>query len=332
MRIEVGPADIAASRFTISPLIEAMSALRLLAGTERAGVLRPWVRRAKARYAALRDAEPAVDALVALFRESGYNADFIQPPPVAVHATFADELAGVRATPRERAAREVERNLAGHRSPPAGASRILSGEDVVDRVADAIAATWRALIEPEWPRLRAILERDIVHRAGRLAAYGWAAALTDLHPRLSWSPGGDHGAIEVRVRDTGVRRPAGRGLLLIPSVFASFVAYVDPPWPYAIVYRARGVADLLDGARGGRRPTRPPEALARLLGGTRAAVLLGLAEPATTSQLVARLALPLGTVGDHLAVLREAGLVRRIRTGRSVRYERTERGDALAER
>jgi DNA-binding transcriptional ArsR family regulator len=53
------------------------------------------------------------------------------------------------------------------------------------------------------------------------------------------------------------------------------------------------------------------------------------ASPASTSQLVAQLSMTLGGVGDHLAVLRRAGLVSRTRSGRSVLYSRTALGDAL---
>jgi predicted MarR family transcription regulator len=40
--------------------------------------------------------------------------------------------------------------------------------------------------------------------------------------------------------------------------------------------------------------------------------------------------MPVGSVGDHLKVLHEAGLLTRARAGRSVLYQRTPVGDALA--
>jgi hypothetical protein len=177
MRIEVSSADVAASRYAISPLIETMSALRVVAGKETAGPLGPVVARLRPRYEALRR-DPAIGTLVALFRHGGYNADFTQPPPAGVGLTFAEELAAVRGTPLRRARAEIARNLAGHPAPPAYAQRILDAPDVIARLADGIEAAWTALIEPEWPRLRAVLERDVVQRAGRLAAYGCGGTRT----------------------------------------------------------------------------------------------------------------------------------------------------------
>ena len=324
MRIVVGPGDVAASRFAISPLGEAMSALRVLAGREPAGPLRPWIERTRPRYDRLRRDTPAVGALIALFRGPGYNADFIRPPPAGVGLTFDQELAAVRATPLRQARAELARNLDGHRRPSAYVGAILAAPDVVDRLADAIRATWASLVQPDWPRLRAILERDVVQRAGQLAAYGWAAALADLDERLSWESDGPRGEITIRGFGLQTHRPGG-GLLFVPSAFSKLIPYVDPPWPYALVYRARGVAELL----GPLDPARPRDALDRLVGATRATLLRALAAPASTTQLASQLGLAVGTVGDHLAVLRETGLVRRARLGRTVRYERTALGDAL---
>ncbi|WP_326549806.1 ArsR/SmtB family transcription factor [Micromonospora sp. NBC_01813] len=325
MRIEVSSGDIAASRFAISPLGETLAALRLFAGIRTAGPLLPWVHRHRDRYEALRRAQPGIAALRALDHpRHGYHADFVQPPPDGVGLTFADQLAVVRRTSLDRARDEIGRNLDGLPPPTGVAARFLAADDVVDRFAETIDATWQALIAPDWPRLRAILERDVIYRAGRLTTYGWSSALADLDARLHWDP--EPGTITVDGFSPQRHRLGGRGLLLVPTVFGVLSLHLEPPWPYAIGYRARGVAGLF----GPPAADRAADGLDRLIGPTRAAVLRALAVPATTSQLVAQFGLALGTIGGQLAVLRDAGLVRRVRTGREVRYERTALGDALS--
>ncbi|GAB3856399.1 hypothetical protein GCM10029963_52680 [Micromonospora andamanensis] len=183
MRIEVTPADVAASRYAISPLGEAVWALRVHTGQHAVPGLAPWVARTRSVFERLRRDQPAVGALMALLRRGGYNADFIQPPPDGIGRSFAEELAVVRATPLGQARDELSRNLVGLRTPPAYARRIYDSPDVVDRLADAIEASWATLVQPDWPRLRAVLERDLVHRAGRLLAYGWGP------PWRTWTRG-----------------------------------------------------------------------------------------------------------------------------------------------
>jgi DNA-binding transcriptional ArsR family regulator len=364
-RIAVGADDLAASRFAISPLIELRDALRLLAGrTHRRPPpgLRAWLDRARPAYGALRR-DVAIDAVNALQRER-WGADFIAPPPTSGLATrIGDELAAVRATPAEQARAEIDYCLADAGDLAPETRRILGAREVVDVLTDALTAAWEALLGPHWPQLRAILERDVVHRAARLTDVGWAGALDDLHPNVRWRAGGrdatripassghptppdrrgarapapsnqqDHGAptygfIEIRhFSAAGELDLAGRGLLFLPSAFGwpGVGVYNDPPWHPALVYPARGIAALWDPPH----EAAPPDALARLLGVTRAAILLALDEPASTSQLVGQLGASLGGVGDHLAALRYAGLVSRSRAGRSVLYRRTPVGDAL---
>jgi DNA-binding transcriptional ArsR family regulator len=119
----------------------------------------------------------------------------------------------------------------------------------------------------------------------------------------------------------------GTGLLLVPSVFIwpGVAAFSDEPWPRTIIYPARGVSALWEPS-----PAADAEALADLIGRSRARVLRGLADPASTTQLARALDLAPGAAGDHLAVLLRAGLVDRSRSGRSVLYWRTPLGDALA--
>jgi DNA-binding transcriptional ArsR family regulator len=113
-----------------------------------------------------------------------------------------------------------------------------------------------------------------------------------------------------------------------------------PDRPYALVYPARGTGAEPSAPAGDRDSDRAADlerdvdrrdrALARLVGTGRAAILGALARPATSSELAAELDLSLGTVGGHLAVLREAELVVGARVGRRVVYRRTEAGEVLA--
>lgn len=335
LRIAVGNEDLTTTRFALSPLWELSHALRLLSGDplqQDEPVLRPWLVRARDRYLAL-IRETDIEVILAL-HPPGWGADFLSPVPAGLSTTIDDLLAQVRSTPPEQAHREVAEAL--RRQPPVDprVRRILASDQVAVRAADVLAAAWQALLEPEWPTLRAILERDVVYRAGQLATRGWAAALTGLHATLSWHqdeielsrwPGdeqADLGGPGDKQADLG-----GRGLLFVPSVFIwpRLALTLDPPWPRALIYPARGVAALWE------QPARtgPGTALDRLLGVSRAAILSALEEPASTTQLAALLGQSIGSIGDHLAVLRAAGLVTRARSGRSVLYRRTPVGDAL---
>lgn len=321
LRLAVGSDDLARTRFAVSPLWELVHAMRALAGRgARRGPAQPWVERARGRYAELRR-ETDVEAVLAL-QPPGYGADFVVPPPRGVATTVDDLLDDVRATPLDQARSEIDRALRLGPEPPARLRAVLGRDDVTGYLADVLATAWRRLLAPDWPQLQAILERDVVHRAGRLARGGWAAALDDVHPQVRYADG----HVELARGEEGDVDLGGRGLLLMPSVFVwPGVAYgLEPPWPPVLIYPARGVAALWGGA-----PSDAAGGLARLLGPTRAAVLTALDEPATTTQLVAALHLSVGGVGDHLAALRDAGVVGRARTGRSVLYTRTAVGDAL---
>jgi DNA-binding transcriptional ArsR family regulator len=324
--MEVRSEDLTTTRFALSPLWELSHALRLLAGGAHEPdepVLRPWLVRARERFRDLaRDTDLAV---ILALHPPGWGADFLSPVPFGVNTTIGDLLNQVRSTPAAQVRREVAEALRRQPAIDPRIERILTGDQAAERAADILAIAWQALLEPEWQTLRAILERDVVYRAGQLAAQGWAAALGDLHATLSWR----HGRIELsRWPGDETADLGGRGLLFIPSVFVwpRLALSIDPPWPPALIYPARGVAALWE--RPGR--TGPGTALDRLIGTSRAAILLALEDPASTSQLAAALGQSLGGIGDHLAVLRDAGLITRARSGRSVLYRRTPVGDALA--
>jgi DNA-binding transcriptional ArsR family regulator len=321
LRFEVSADDLLHSRFGLSPLFELAGLLRMLSGLDQQRLPRAWAARVTPAYRRLRR-ETALDAVLALHSRTG-GADFIAPPPAGLAQTWEDDLAAVRSTTVSHARREIRQCLAAR--PVDDRTRdLLRGRGVVERLASALEAAWHALLAPDWPQLRAICERDVVHRAGRLGAGGWAAALDGLHRRLRWRDGG----IEVlRIAPARTVRLAGRGLLLVPSVFVwpRLAVHVDRPWPAALIYPARGVGALWESPEAGE-----PGALTDLLGRSRARLLVALHEPASTSQLARSLGFAVGAVGDHLGILRRAGLVDRARAGRCVLYRRTPLGDALA--
>ncbi|MFD7973745.1 ArsR/SmtB family transcription factor [Streptomyces clavifer] len=88
-------------------------------------------------------------------------------------------------------------------------------------------------------------------------------------------------------------------------------------------------------------PSRPPgsgvpeptrvQALAALLGATRAHVLLRIAElqSATTNDLVQELAVSAATVSHHTGVLRHSALITTERSGVSVQHALTPLGESL---
>ena len=328
LRIEVAQQDVMTSRFAISPLWELTQALRSLAGppSRDDAALRPWLIRVRDRYQRLaRDVDLAV--LHAL-QPPNWGADFLSPVPASVSTTIDDLLDQVRATPIDEVRHEVAVALSQQPGIETRVRRILTGDQAAAYCADMLAAAWQALLAPEWPALRAILERDVIHRAGQLTSRGWAAALDGLHPRLAWQPG----RIELtRWRGDQDAALAGRGLLFVPSVFVwpGLAVSLDPPWPPALIYPARGVAALWETAARGSGPAADGGALGPLLGTSRATILRALDEPASTTQLAAILGQSLGGLGGHLAVMLRAGLLARARSGRSVLYWRTAVGDAL---
>lgn len=324
LRFEVTGDDLAASRFAVSPLGELEHALRLLFHGTRHASTTPWVRRMRPRFTALRRRRPQLAVLGVLTSGRRYGPDFVCPAPTGLADDVSGQLAEVLATPRRVAREEVELLLRDTSPPTPDVAALLNRPDLTAIVADLLAECWDVLVAPDWPLLRALLERDVVHRAGSLTSHGWSGALADLHPQVRWHDGG----IEIgRVSDDR-HVLAGHGLLLIPSVFLwprVAVSTGTSGWPPYLAYPARGVGELLapgtaEVAGGG---------LTELLGRNRARLLLALGTPSSTTQLVRSLGLTLGGTGDHLRVLRTAGLVDRSRQGRSVLYRRTPLGDAL---
>ncbi|PZT76737.1 MULTISPECIES: ArsR/SmtB family transcription factor [unclassified Streptomyces] len=314
--------DLLRCRFALSPLFETQAAVRVLARPAQQGYHLPWLR-------SIRDAAAGLelDPLWLLMPDGGHCPDFFSPPPMGPLASFDEEIAAVRSVDPELARQDIAASLDQRpqaRDSAAGRALLADPARAVRELADLLERAWRLLIEPHWPRLRALLEADVAYHSRRLAAVGFERLLGELSPRLSWSGS----TLTVSgTRSAHSRVLSGRGLVLMPSVFVwpDTVGGFEDPWLPAVIYPARGIGGLW---------TEPgastPQALARLLGRGRAEVLCALDEPAGPTVLAHRLGLAPSSVSEHLSVLRAAGLLTSRRYGHQVLYERTPLGIALA--
>ncbi|WP_189826795.1 ArsR/SmtB family transcription factor [Streptomyces finlayi] len=318
--------DLTRCRFALSPLWETQEAVRTLHRPARHGRHLPWLRRIRADVEQL-DLRP----LWLLMPERGYTPTFLGPPPLGPDVPFSEEIAALRATDPRSARVELAQALActpGAADSPTGRALLTQPAQAVRDLADLLEAVWHLLIEPYWPRLRTLLEADILFHTRRLAQGGLEALFSELHPRLTWAPP----TLTLTTRaGWEERRPLdGQGLVLVPSLFCwpDLVSGMEAPWQPALVYPARGIGSLWTPETTADHVA--PTPLARLLGRNRATVLHTLTEPASTSALALRLGLAPSSVSDHLSALRDAGLLVSRRYGHQVLYERTPLGIALA--
>jgi Family of unknown function (DUF5937) len=321
IRFEVGADDLLHSRFAVSPLFELDNLLRTLAGVGRCKAPAALVTRLRPAYERLR-AGTDLPAVEALFSER-YGPTFIAPPPAGMNQTVDDDLATMRATPLVTARAEIAEALRRRPCHDPALLEILQREDVVERFASTLEVSWRELLAPLWPQLKAVCERDVLHRSAELTRSGWAAALAGLHSRVRWRNGGIELLRWVQHEPISL---GGKGLLLVPSVFMwpEVATHFEEPWPKAVIYPARGVASFWQ-----QESQAVSDTLAELIGRSRARLLVALATPASTTQLAGVCGLAVGAVGDHLRVMHRAGLLASARSGRSVIYRRTDFGDSL---
>lgn len=330
IRFVLGVEDLADTRFALSPLGETMESLRVLRDPGRYALQLPWRRDALRRLTGV-----DTTLLMALVGDRHAIPDHLTPRPEAFAPGFDDQLAAARAAPPARVRRDL---LAVHApGPPPAALADAAGDDarvarLNDAICDELRRYWHIAVRPHWPQIRLVLEADMTYRARRLATGGARALFAGMHPNLRWDDGVLH--IDKMIGRHTVHA-AGRGLLLVPSVFAHKPAPpVSPDEPPLLVYPSRGVATLW---RPAPADTTTPgtggggDALAALLGAPRARLLGMLGEPLPTVEIARRLSVTPSAVSQHLKILHAAGLVARARDGRHMLYRRSPLGDRLTD-
>ncbi len=305
---------LARSRFMLSPFAETFASLKLLhTGVGAHPGEESWLRAHHAGYRSYLAADPVAAPLVRAALGSNWIADFFCPTSCEGES-FEDTVARVRAAD----AAEARANLlVSLRGPlPEGLDR----DDLPARATELLTYVWAETVRPDWDRRRRILEADMISRTARVSQGGWAALLDSLSPWTRWL---GEGRFQINRNANPPREVAAEAeLLFMPVTPRTHWASWEGRERFAIVYPCLGVlADQQPASAG----------LGALIGDSRAVVLALLGTPLSTTQLVAVTGQGLGSVGRHLRVLLEAGLVERRRSGRSVLYLRTSAGEVLLE-
>lgn len=316
--LRMSPTALSRSRFALSPLAETVGSLIVLSRQGSDPWLASWHARHHGALIERLDADPFARGLVRLLGSTKRLPDLVAIPPMdGMQTVLATELARVANLPDDDARADLETAVA-HSWERHDVSW-WAGRGLGPRAANLLRHVWDSHVAPDWRRRRALLERDITYRAGLITTHGWPRALEDMSRRSAWV-----GADSIRFSDEQDpdRVIGSEGMLFVPvSTSSGSWLCETPPDRYALVYPARGSASAARDI--------PPHALGKLIGAGRATILFDLERPATTSELAVELGQSLGTVGSHLAVLRNAGLVAGTRVGRRVVYRRTESGDQL---
>jgi DNA-binding transcriptional ArsR family regulator len=306
--------DLADVRFAVSPLNELVLSLRAWRDPGRYPVHLRWLRIMQEHEAALNG-----PLLLALTNDDLWTPDFLTPRPYSPVTRLEDELAVVRRT----AAAIIDRDLrAVHPSLP----RPLRGptDRVLARILDALADYWRLCFDPYWPRMRTVLEGDVTYRGREIAQRGLAEMFHGLSDVVTFADN----VVTIRLRSTNLsytRRTVG-GLTLVPTMWSNGASTpISADEPPMIMYPVRGRGTLWEA-----QPRVAPAALAELLGTTRAALLMQLETPASSTELAVHLGVTPTAVNQHLRALRAGGLLVSARHGRSVLYRRSDLGESLS--
>lgn len=309
------------------PLWEVLLSLHMLRTQQGAIVFGEWRRTARAALRPFR--RTSMPALLALAQPRGYSPDFLTPPVESADLDTA--LESFLGTERTALHTDID-VLATQVTLPAWASRVAAGDlDTLRGLADAIRRYHRTALAPYWPTIGAHVRENRARQAELAVSTGLEHVLSTLHPGVRW-----HGQVlEVPYPVDQDLHLDGRGLTLVPSFFCwqSVITLADPRRRPTLVYPVERDLDWATTAVG-EQPPPDPRSLVALLGRTRAAVLLTIADRPclNTTELASALGTSPASASQHATVLREAGLVSTRRHHGSALHTLSSRGTVLLAR
>ncbi|WP_330461618.1 helix-turn-helix domain-containing protein [Streptomyces sp. NBC_00820] len=320
LRLSLDPAELARTRFAMSPMVELFGVLstviRSSRGTKRYGVHR------------LLD-DKQMPLLAGFLQGDTWLPDFINPTPTQFAPTLDDELHQIATLAPDRLVQEITvftTGITGQGFPGTELSASIRGQlergetAFAEKAAQELHALWHRTLAPRWPAIRSRLEAEINARSQLMARLGTGAVLNSLHPDISWHD--TTLTIRSPFRATVPHAPT---VIMIPTVTASHLTPgLDPLFHHETV-----LCYPIPRTPAARHTTPDNHPAADVLGATRHALLLTLNQPLTTAELAERHRLDPSTVSYHLTRLHRAGLLTRTRHGHRVYYRRTPHAERL---
>ncbi|WP_329013010.1 ArsR/SmtB family transcription factor [Streptomyces sp. NBC_00690] len=271
--------------------------------------------------------DPSARPLLRLAPPRGYSPDFLTPAAGTVCAESGIEA--ILSTPRTQLRTDLA-TLGREQSLPSWADALARGDAGALRgLGSALRRYQRQALEPYWAQITSAVDAERSSRADAFLSGGTEELLNSLHPAVRWNPP----VLEVAYPHRQDLFLQGRGLFLVPSYFCrgTPISLRDGSLTPVLVYPINRDSRALTLHQAAYAPG--ADTLARLLGRTRAATLLLIADAqdATGGEIARRLDISPASASEHATVLREAGLIRSLRVRNTIRHTLTPLGVELLE-
>lgn len=306
LRILFTPDDLALTRFLPEPA--PMLELKLVAVGLRRGIRASWGARWRTHALAAipKSAQPAV-------RQIGEHFSWALSPTFAVSADLDEGMDTFLGFGTERLRAEMALYFSAPNSGVPLWSAFDGDRDAGRVLVHGTKTVFSAAVQPYWADIRANHQSELAQHGRLLACRGVGTALTTVIPGARWC--GDCLLID-SPQDRTVRLD-GRGLLITPAAFWTGPPLVGelPDQPVLLAYPAPAELSIRVGDES--------DALAAILGATRAAVLRLLSTEHTTGDVARELGISAASASEHSATLRSARLISSRRDGKAVIHRAT---------
>jgi DNA-binding transcriptional ArsR family regulator len=272
-------------------------------------VFRNWRRSAAAQLPS------AARPLLELVPPSATGPVFLDP----VTTDLAEGLERVRAAPAPLVTAELQR-VRGTRPPTPWLRSLAERDREASHELDlALRLAYQHLTADAWPRILTAFRSELALRSRLIAELGVQAALSTLHPCISWNGT----VMQIEASADMDLYPCGAGLRLMPSPLwtGRVLLAPEPDGCVLVLYPALTPLPLVE------EPVGDP--LADLIGHTRADILKLTFAERSTGELARELGISAATVSGHTKTLRRVGLIVSTRAGKAVYHGLTPLGDRL---